>query len=194
MLIPSDDAATGIITTKLGTRLPLTVKRRLLIAAIFLLAGAVVNAWGVILLLDRRDWTYENINYTRVEWPHDVPDHWPQVDTIYGWKAFGFLRRFYVARDGEGRWYSINTTGAGWPCLSLQWEIVFNVPVSWGVIWDTSATTVPPDDWKGELSTQTHWRGGLPVPSKRILEDWERLPLRPLWPGFAVNTLFDSSL
>ncbi len=138
------------------------MKRRLLIAAVFLLAGAVVNvavAWGVILLLDKWDWTYEKVTYPRVEWPRHVPDHWPQADTIHGWKAFGFLRRYYEARvrESEDRRasYFVTTTRAGWPCLSLESES-----------WDTSATSDPPDGWNRELPKLTRWRSGLPVPSK----------------------------
>lgn len=125
-----------------------------------------------------------------MEWPRDVPDRWPQADAIYGWKAFGFLRRSYRSRRRESQHirasYSIKTTQAGWPCLSLEWEF-----------WATSATPVPPDGWNQELPKLTHWRSGLPVPSERlafILEGWERLPLHPLWLGFAFNTLFYTAL
>ena len=162
------------------------MKRRLFIVAVFLLAGAVVNvavAWGVILLLDRWDWTYENVTSRRVEWPRDVPDHWPQADTIYGWKDFGFLRRSYVSASTEVRSaYSINTTRAGWPCLSLEWEI-----------WEPTPSAVPPDGWNQELPMQITWRSGLPAPSKPKAfsrQGPERLPVHPLWPGFAVNTIF----
>ena len=59
------------------------MKRLVVIAVIFLLAGAVVNvavAWGIIACAD-----WQNIHTIQLEalqsqedeWPHDVPQDWP---------------------------------------------------------------------------------------------------------------------
>lgn len=121
-------------------------------------------------------------------WPSEPPPDWPPSDDLavrsrgLGWQLdqFGFhhteptgwrTRRWYVGR-------------AGWPFLALKWEVRSDV-----------------EGRRGQTSLVAHqvehssiWRRGL-VYSKFSPDDnpqsqygWKRLPILPVWSGFAANT------
>ncbi len=68
-------------------------------------------------------------------------------------------------------------TRAGWPAFSLQ-----------GIVWDESPLGQPPQ-WRKYMVVRLANRPGLLRPN-----DGRWLPLRPIWPGFAVNTLIYATL
>ena len=160
----------------------IVVKRRLcIVAVIFLLAGAVVNvavAWGCSV------WScYTGAaasSEPATEWPRPVPNDWPTPHDKMRNNGFG-VERFLVSwenartpSDATQRWYcNIQVTQAGWPLRTLegmQWldGRLFRIDErhSWSIDFET---------WSIE-----HW--------------WNFLPLKPMWPGFAVNTLFYAAL
>ena len=64
-------------------------------------------------------------------------------------------------------------TRAGWPIFSLQ-----------GVVWNHSPPGRPPQ-WRKYMVVNLANRPGL-----RRSKDGRWLPLRPIWTGFAINTIF----
>ena len=151
------------------------MRRRLLIIAAFLLAGAVVNmavAWGYAvdgwLPVGRHATTVE---LDRGEAKQVFADRLAVVaEPTGGYEERSVGRRFLVVYmdppDLADHHVQILTTG--WPCLALEGH--------WGLVHGRSNT-------RGLFITQWE-RRSLPV----------TFPLRPIWPGFAVNTLFYAAI
>ena len=154
------------------------VKRRLLIVAVFLLAGAVVNvavAWGCV---------------TWVPLDQALPPYFDVFPEEYG----------PILRQIPGGPWRVLGTGQRSSGIGVHLECV----------WVRRAGTYPPP-YVTAIEVQC-WGAGLPLvtlegchakgPGLRwrhvavIPPSWLRsqplriLPLRALWPGFAVNTLF----
>ncbi len=192
------------------------VKRRIILAAIFLLAGAVVNvamAWGIALSVnpyhapiknespmevhstvfgidERRDFgtvsyqcspgTWEKVYRGEIAGKPPPRGEYPAIDdALPQWAS----RHQVFANDLS------HIVGRGWPFLSLSTSF-YPIPgppqydesdeVSWG--------------FEAPLRPFTPKRPGFPpaLLSNYVWPDvWPRLvPLRPIWPGFAVNTVF----
>ncbi len=174
------------------------MKRRLLIVAVFLLAGAVVNvavAWGFAAwnpkIVDFYRWTAQpqgaeslwvaQINSpgsTRLLFAKGVfapPEPTDIVvaeeDLLPSWAVLA--GRGINAVESGGHWEKI-WDARGWPARSMYCEFemaqrgAFATSIELGGI---------------ELAPSRH------LPPARTRSDWRALPLRPLWPGFAVNTL-----
>ena len=211
MVIPPD---VSMIPGRTGSRLPFPVRRHLLIAAVFLLAGAVVNvavAWGCAL------WSppgtiespsrSEDFSRLVAPIPTDEPgDLWvtgPPVHVpgqikfpLLGYSGVGVRSEIAHAwtskdrdsyresiRDALGEFYprrfgrrlrfvtpsninvlSVNRVSAGLPMYSLQ-----------GIHAESKILL---------------WRqGALPLPPRWMRGRAGFLPLYPIWPGFAVNTV-----
>jgi hypothetical protein len=101
-------------------------------------------------------------------------------------------RRYYNA-DRER--FRLSVYHAGWPMLGLGWE-------NWGEAlvhgWKGESPTFPP---KATVRTEGHpprsnwWVWGIPVQmstSTQLIRNHR--PIRPSWPGFAVNTLFYAAI
>ena len=183
------------------------MKRRLLIVAVFLLAGAVVNvgvavaAWctircsldpvgsGTFSPADRSD---------RERWARHATDSWPQETNKltrldrhsfglrYRWIGTGTIFEVFgqkgdpVAREAmlrAGR-FEVIMVRIGWPANCLALD-------AWR--WEPHYAKGP-DGWP-VLATKTvvHEHDGLLVFGKSM-------PRHPLWPGFAVNTSFYAPL
>ncbi len=110
------------------------MKRRLLIIAICLLVGAVVNvavAWGCGILA-KWPQPLSPTDTDEPQWPRNVPAHWPPVRGDLEGKAFGLHVHRSTARrhdlDDKG-WvtssesYLIDVYRVGWPSAALQWDI-----------------------------------------------------------------------
>ena len=151
-------------------RYPLDVRRRLLIAAIFLLAGAVVNvavAWSYAIdgwLPEGRQ--AQTVQLIEAEAKQVFADRLVVVtEPTRGYEERSIGRTFLVVcldpQDLGDHHVQVLTTG--WPCLALEgpWTLM-----------------------NGRLKA-----GWL------LITRWERrnsvvtFPLHPIWPGFAVNTL-----
>jgi len=165
------------------------MKRHLLIVAVFLLAGAVVNvaiAWGCGFA----SWSgLKTDKAVPAEWPEPIPDHWPaDCDAIEG-QSFGIvIYRHYrnrlidpgdagTRRGSES--FMIEIYHIGWPLPALTFQTWFDYVIE------------PPRQGRHRFDGQpapTIWRCGVSI------GNWARLPLRPVWPGFAINTLLYAAL
>ena len=203
---------------------PLKVKVKLLTIAIFLLAGAVVNvgvAWGCAMWVRfpysesttavpteaERGWL------ERIGWRATPDTIWCiyeiKVDDLQG---VGVVERAF-SESQSGRPYETYDvrmltklhfavlTRAGWPLHSLAGE-------RWDVDADEAVYNPP---WKA-ADAGPHYLPNIRIGDGRIvgpMEHWHRsavvvvgrgttasrvLPLRPIWPDFAVNSLFYAAL
>ncbi len=156
------------------------MKRRLLIIAICLLGGAVANvavAWGCGLWFPRSDMTRVT-SETNAIWPLPVPEWWPSPTSGQRRSGFGVdyenLAGHLSGNDNQepDHIYQIAIYKGGWPYHSLRAE------------WRSAYTSmIFVDEWRGALNPP--WlrpRGQRP------------LPLKPIWPGFLINTLFYAAL
>ncbi len=151
------------------------MKRRLLTIAIFLLAGAVVNvavAWGCARW-PRYIFSISSENSVALSF-QDIAWWNKHVSPLFHRHAeFAFKRRevgieasmFFSAATAQGHMSAIHIV-SGWPARSLS-----------GEFWDSYAQGKPPQ-WSER---------------RAVIVDLNRsfaVPLRPLWPGFTVNSLF----
>ncbi len=162
------------------------MKRRLLLVAVFLLAGAVVNvavAWGCARWSDCLEIMTFVLRHASKPTPdagssgvttsasaawrlHNVPESWPdkpadEVTTRTGW----FLVTNQVRPLDNGGVVILNEYRFGVPTKSLACYKL--------VVVERSGTWT--DSWRYAIA---RFGGSYP------------LPLRPIWPGFAANTLF----
>ena len=166
------------------------VKRRIFIAAIFLLVGAVVNvavAWGCVI------WsltpTQEDFGMDVGPWPAAVPSEWPSERSFLSTKtSLGVAELAGIGRDIELKYVQWSLR-AGLPFRSLY--LVRNRT-------EEEVTWLPADALYvfPILERPTRLQEGIQIPPslyRRLskTELWGRnLPTMPLWPGFAVNTIF----
>ncbi len=178
------------------------MKRRLTKLVLFLLLGAITNvavAWAITAFTTWPGWPQEPVLLTRIEWPRPVPQHWPSLaDSLQG-QVFGWSLHQYLAGVVEdapdGRLFAseqfvINVGSVGWPCLALQWELWLDQVLTRGRAVEGSyrADEQPADTW---------WLSGVVLPFEKFgfgLRSWKRLPIRPIWPGFAINTVFYAAI
>ena len=175
------------------------MKRRLLIIALFLLLGAVVNvavAWGCSILAE---WPspLSPTDTDEPQWPGNVPAHWPPIRNHLEGTAFGFHvhrstgRR--TDRDDKGvthmESYLIDVYRGGWPSVAFQWDRW----IEWEIWGDGSST----NHFDGH-PPYTAWHVGLKPPDLLIPQpndQWKRLPIRPAtWLGLSTNTLFYAAI
>jgi hypothetical protein len=164
------------------------VKRWLITSAFFLLAGVIASitiTWGCALVPARLWWPPHSASSDSKPWPRAVPERWPA--------RAHFLRRQVPGRSVEeygaiaptanrdelwrAEQYSITIGSAGWPCRALQWE-------RWQVINSLRPNELPQHSW---------WLSGIFIPTASSYPSHLHttiLPLRPLWPGFAINAVF----
>ncbi len=150
------------------------MRRRLLAVAIYLLTGAVVNvavAWGCARWSDSVAIT--SFPFTRggpagapSAWrPDNLPEWWPDKPTVEEtYRSRWFLFTFQISKVFG---------------VSLR-ELRFGVPTKSLACYRLNEI---------EPGSSTYWRyawGGLGGDTP--------LPLRPIWPGFAVNTIFYAAL
>jgi len=171
------------------------VKRHLLIVAVLLLAGAVVNvavAWGCAILVDA------SRGFSRDSWDWFEGDGWKVgIGGGAGARVVVLTREQTSGRTGLSpreilpRWcVSVATPtedvaqsnseerraeGRGWPFLSMwsETQMLHGNQTQFMIV--------------GGLRTD------LPRP-ERFFTTGVILPLRPIWPGFAVNTIFYATL
>ncbi len=107
---------------------------------------------------------------TEFAWPQPVPPSWPRAATkLISSSSFWYDHVWWEAEvrspEGELSWLQLWDRRAGWPCRCLHW-------------WKLDGLGGNPEQWNGVK------HGRLAVRSARSL------PLLPLWPGFAINTVF----
>jgi hypothetical protein len=182
------------------------VKRAVRIVVLFLLLGAAINvavAWGCALwspwpAMSRMDQAgrlpsdlFANVDVAR----------WPELEGVSYRAAFSQSRSsrwgvtmhqldvgiYYFGRLGLEDRLRLSACQAGWPLRALQ-------------------TVTPAAGWKPDTPARTlvpaGWESGVHVPESLRARDWSPhsehgtphpLPLRPLWPGFAINAVLYGS-
>ncbi len=179
------------------------MKRCLTKLVVFLLLGAIVNvgvAWGITALTTWPGWPQEPVLLTQIEWPRPVPQHWPSLadslqGQVFGWSLHQYLAGVVEETPIDGlllvnEQFVINVGSVGWPCLALQWELWLDhvLPRGRTVEGSYQAAGQPADTW---------WLSGIGLPFEKFgfgLRSWKRLPVRPIWPGFAINTIFYAAI
>ena len=155
------------------------MKRRLLIIAVCLLVGAVVNvavAWGWALWGPRLAWGWPT---TPAEmWHRPVPDDWPRPVARSRQSNFGLTRILTVSHYSSGGvlhrpppYFVLRRDRLGFPSRCLEAETQREAPF------------LP--ELLGALRAPPSWRPRSPV---------ALLPLRLIWPGFGLNTLFYATI
>ena len=162
------------------------MKRRLFTLALFLLLGAVVNvavAWGCILILlpqvepeNERMFIGEEpaaiIQAAFNLLPQPTPGQCIGFeDSRLGWSETTAIWVF--DDDDPGKVIKISTLSAGWPAYGQLGQYL------WA-------------DGEGQYKYAMMLPDVLrPLGRRRLVEF---LPLRPIWPGFAFNTLFYAAI
>ena len=151
------------------------MKRRLLFVAVFLLAGAVVNvavAWGAACW-PRDVYSISSkgnaaLSVEDIAWwnKHVAPRCHRHVESAWKKREVGIESRIFMsAATTQGYVVAIHVA-SGWPARSMS-----------GELWETQG--------KG-TSPRWPWRRAVVV--ERY--GWFAIPFRPIWPGFAANTVF----
>ena len=152
------------------------MKRRLTKLVVFLLLGAVVNvavAWGCAL---RELWNslegHEPTDYDIRWWDAHVPEGFPAVpDEVGEQSAFGVSETFMFSERSSQPISPPSVAirrRAGLPMRSLEGS-------AWG-------------DYRYGR------RRVIEQSQLKLLKDRERFPLRPIWPGFAINTVLYATI
>jgi len=145
------------------------MKRRLAIAAVCLVLGAIVNvlvAWGLGLWSPT---SRQEVPHPVVQpWPCTVPDGWPEVSGLSVYRGIGIefriatgLREEQLLQGGAPSFCGAFVYESGWPVHALGYTSL------------NGTGTMPGGTNIGCLST----RAGM-------------LPLVPLWPGIVINAVF----
>ncbi len=168
------------------------MRRRLLVIAIFLLAGAVVNvavAWGCALWVQPEPWVnpYSVIGVPGQEGAKPMPEpvsathaKHPRPDYLDGATsgAAGFGLDFYVISEWpleeQHRVAQTSAVFAGWPMKAL-----------WGYHTASGEVSEPPSDPK----ILSESKSGILITSG---DRW--IPFLPIWPGFLANTFFYAAI
>ncbi len=139
--------------------------------ALFLLLGAVVNvavAWGCAVRPGEHSTLHDIEHY----WPRGTPQGRPGPNWAVRYVGLGWtLDVFEYFPDGSGSpaEHDAALFRAGWPALT--WH---------SMDWTDGPTKT--------LRRSAGWDVGL------YTGEYPELPLRPIWPGFAINTLFYATL
>jgi hypothetical protein len=179
----------------------------LLTIPIFVFAGAVVNvavAWSILWKTDL------NPNFPAQQqvgeewlWPCDAPTHWPDTaDRLYRAKGSGVLWLWYLADRPAGadlESFGLYICRAGWPilglgCVDWQERLLLMATVEEDLRAGRPQVT---ERTEGHPPQSNWWVRGIPVESSTRsagAQAWTRLPIRPSWPGFAVNTIFYAAI
>ena len=163
------------------------MKRRLTKLVVFLLLGGIINvavAWGCL----RSYWYSERSTWSSDDTRIDIA--WLSIDRIPTYaqtshletNAFGIVENSYDALSPttprDGFIYCVRFR-CGWPMLAID-GVRFD-PLDLG------------DSVQGITFTEdTYHFSAVPVGGSDT-ENWF-LPLRPIWPGFAINTMFYAAL
>ncbi len=175
------------------------MKRRLVTLAIFLLLGAVLNvavAWGCAtwsaLKLVSRSWVGQPTEVDQRWWQQVVPaGAAPRASAVWRSRSFGGdSLKILGVRSGEAGKVDLATlVRYGWPWRSGA-----------GERWDLGTSWIAPPPMLGDKVTT--WRDAdlqtsavsFDRPTWLGGSSFRLLPLRPIWPGFAVNTIFYAAI
>ena len=166
---------------------------------LLLLLGAIINvavAWGFAIrayVCANAQWyrnpthspsiKYRCIREVPIDWPADPPSGWYSCQTIDEIRTWGYVHSWATDYFGTGPLgrtvHFMSIHACGWPRLAVR------------TIW-----VAPSDNWERERSSSdvvVSIDGGISWPTsgpRFRLDPRGRLPLIPIWPGFAINTIF----
>ena len=156
----------------------ITVKRRLTKLLLFLLLGAIVNvavAWGcarwprqaMFIVGDKQAPSSQDIAWWN---EHVLESFASNVESAYDCSDIGIQTRVLYSATSQQRRVSALHITSGWPARSLAGE-------AWDVIRLGQRSR-----WLNREATFVDTNGRY------------ALPLRPTWPGFAINTVFYAAI
>lgn len=183
-------AKSGRAAWRCGSRMPSALSRRARGLVAFLLAGGVANVavtWGWASLLPYGDprvfssfdayrpwhvFRYERFGFTRIE--STWIGYWDDTN----WQPRAIRTRLpswaftHAPISDIGAWYETEQVdyAFGWPRLAMR---------GWLVVQTRD------DDTLVEIS-----RSGIPLLPAGSNRGSRSLPVRPMWPGFAINTMW----
>ena len=151
---------------------------------LLLVGGAIVNdavAWG-IACASMRIWKSNSISLEvpkRADaWPVAVPPNLPRASVLTRGTHLGWTLTRFLGHADTGLIYpelfQVDCHHFGWPVRSLRAE-------KWEHVGPLGGTEAHP--------TVTTWHNGCPSPI-----GLKFVPLQPLWPGFAINTIFYAAI
>ncbi|MBX3407361.1 MAG: hypothetical protein KF869_11430 [Phycisphaeraceae bacterium] len=160
-----------------------------------LLLGAALNialAWAVLLRygVPTSQPQRQHGEGKDVRWIRSVPANWPAAanswSRIRWWNCIiddqmviPEVKDRFERHVSGSHW--VRVVGWGWPCASV------------GVVWLREEPITL--DVEGMPHRESGIRGGLPLPKFAQRGPWaNRLPVMPMWPGFALNTLLYGAL
>ena len=165
------------------------MKRHLRTLIVFLLLGAIINiavAWGCILW-SSGEFGSKPTTSSAGAWPGRVPSSWPAISrSINAYDVFGLTE---VLAYGQER----QTT-------TIEWEFQDVVQVGLPVRSLYSERHCMANPWFSNTSVVWEaktWSDGISIPfSLQRNKPYSRqcLPTLPIWPGFAINTIFYAAI
>jgi hypothetical protein len=162
-------------------------KRTLFIALLLLAGGAIVNvavAWGCVLWLQRP--ILSGNKTSQSSWPESVPANWETDVRVSIWTNWTSTEKtgYGSLRTSEPAITAMYVLEAGFPFRALR-RIVRQVE-------HAGISLSRPD--QAESST---WKEGIIWPDQL---EWLNcqfvrvMPGTPIWPGFAINTIFYAAI
>jgi hypothetical protein len=168
-------------------------KERTKLVVVSILLGVVINvvvAWGLAAFISVRPPARQAPPPQPLRWPRHVPEGWPEPSSVSigkwwccttiqatGHTLLDDPEALNVQPPAEQLSCHLDVCQWGWPmrAMEIQWPHSQKMLVS---------------IWLFRRPTEASLRSGLPV-STTLTRSSERthLPLMPVWPGFAVNTL-----
>lgn len=163
--------------------MPRRVLRICAVVLLWLLIGAVVNILvAAAAAFARPDFTSLHAigMFGEDEWPASAPSEWPQHPYIvdqylaFGWRCV--CARAHIpstepaSSPGE---HTLGVHSAGWPLRSLRGTHAY----TW--------------TYRGSAIAESRFSHLIELPTGYLWLSWPRyFPTNPIWPGFAIDTLF----
>jgi len=173
------------------------MRRWALRIGVCVVVGVVVNvlvAWG--LNLDRQ-LPGNTVRFSSLstspgdKWPVRVPSSWPEAPETIGRLVSSDLGRnveiWAYAKQEDGREVSVHVLRSGWPAKAVE-RTSWSSFSPWNLLNPSSTAGLC---FPREGVPSSIWHVGLKIDLD--LAGWSfrgrTVPLHPVWPGFAVNTL-----
>ena len=168
------------------------MKRRLFKLVLFLLLGAIVNvgvAWGLILWMPIAG--YESDPPT-THWPISVPSEWPAPNNDYQVWGYGWDM---VNPNFVTPFINLDTVKPG--TIEIFTNPGFPDEIYSLALWTSGlpARSMRAEHRYANAPWERRWAWHKPAELSWIHAQMDRLvPLRPIWPGFAINTIIYTAI
>lgn len=166
--------------------------KRLIVCGVVGVVAAWGSAWGIQIAEYLHGAPIELVGTEGESWPFRVPAEWPPPRSWFSTEyslsestsVVGEIRLIHdedpiSESEPNMREYWAHTESLGWPCRALETRWTEIQDLHEGANWHAPRTV---------LSTDA--RSDYTLPIKLGPTDTLYLPLRPVWPGFAVNAAF----